>query len=122
MSSIFFFDTYAMLEILKENPLFLPYASTDIITTKWNIFELFYHVNRELGEETARNVVDGYYPFIVGADKEIIIAAAKFRYLHKKKKLSMTDCIGYCVAMRHGIKFLTGDKEFYSIENVEYVK
>ena len=39
-----------------------------------------------------------------------------------KRKLSMTDCIGYMMAKQWGIKFLTGDKEFEDMENVEYVK
>ena len=34
----------------------------------------------------------------------------------------MTDCIGYIIAKRLGMKFLTGDKEFEGFENVEFVK
>ena len=46
----------------------------------------------------------------------------EFRYKNKKKKLSMTDCISYFQAKELGIKFLTGDKEFQNLENVEFVK
>ncbi len=34
----------------------------------------------------------------------------------------MTDCIGYIFAKQLGIKFLTGDKEFENLDNVEFVK
>ena len=34
----------------------------------------------------------------------------------------MTDCIGYILAKNIGIKFLTGDKEFENLDNVEFVK
>ena len=46
----------------------------------------------------------------------------KLRLKHKKRDLSMTDCIGYAIAKRLGIKFLTGDKEFKDFENVEFIK
>ena len=42
--------------------------------------------------------------------------------LHRKQDLSMTDCVGYVVAKRLGVKFLTGDKEFRNFQNVEFVK
>ena len=46
----------------------------------------------------------------------------KFRYNNKKKEMSMTDCISYFMAKELGIKFLTGDKEFENLENVEFAK
>ena len=38
------------------------------------------------------------------------------------KKLSIPDAIGYTVAKRLGIKFLTGDKEFEHMEDTEFIK
>jgi hypothetical protein len=32
------------------------------------------------------------------------------------------DALGYSYSRKLGIKFLTGDKEFSEMENVEYVK
>ena len=34
----------------------------------------------------------------------------------------MADCIGYILAKRLSIKFLTGDKEFEKLDDVEFVK
>lgn len=34
----------------------------------------------------------------------------------------MTDCVGYVVSQRLGMKFLTGDKEFRGLPNVEFVQ
>ena len=34
----------------------------------------------------------------------------------------MVDCIGYMTAKRLGVKFLTGDREFEGMDNVEFVK
>jgi uncharacterized protein len=46
----------------------------------------------------------------------------KFRYKNRKKNLSVPDCISYLQAKSLGIKFLTGDKKFENMENVEFVK
>ena len=36
--------------------------------------------------------------------------------------LSYADCIGYVIARREGMKFLTGDAAFKRLENVEFVR
>ena len=46
----------------------------------------------------------------------------RFKIKNIKRSLSYADCIGYIIALRYGIKFLTGDKEFETLENVEFVK
>lgn len=55
-------------------------------------------------------------------DQNVIEGASRFKLQYKKRNLSMTDCIGYILAKKLGIKFLTGDKEFEDMENVEFVK
>ena len=61
-------------------------------------------------------------PAIISPSPKMIIEAMKFRYENKKKKMSTTDCISYIMAKELEIKFLTGDKEFEHLENVEFVK
>ena len=39
-----------------------------------------------------------------------------------KKNLSYADALGYTVSLRLRARFLTGDKAFEDLENVEYVK
>ena len=55
-------------------------------------------------------------------DDETLKEAMKFRKELKKRDVSYTDSIGYIYAKRHNMKFLTGDKEFENLENVEFVK
>jgi uncharacterized protein len=38
------------------------------------------------------------------------------------KKLSTIDCVGYSVANRLNIPFLTGDREFADMDNVQFVR
>jgi len=34
----------------------------------------------------------------------------------------LTDCVGYVLAIRNNLKFLTGDEKFENKKNVEFVK
>ena len=118
----YFFDTYAIVEILNANPNYTLYIDKNAVLTKLNIFEIFYNILRDYGERKANKVVDQYYESVVDYNRNVIEEAAQFRLENKKRKLSMTDCVGYLIAKKLGIKFLTGDKEFENMENVEFVK
>jgi len=50
--------------------------------------------------------------------------ASEFRKSANKtgKKLSLIDALGYSCSCKQRIKFLTGDKEFMEMENVEFIK
>ena len=78
--------------------------------------------NIRINEESAKKRLDDYYRFVVDFDKEVIEEAAKMKLVLNKRNVSMTDCIGYVLSRRLGIKFLTGDKEFEDFEDVEFVK
>ncbi len=116
----YFFDTYAILEILGGNPNYKKYTDADIVVTKLNLFELFYKLLKESGEEKAQHYLDIYKPFAADFDENVISEAAKMEML--QGKLSMADCIGFIVAEKLGIKFLTGDSAFEAVPNVEFVK
>ena len=59
---------------------------------------------------------------MVNIGDETLKEAIQFRKTLKKRRLSYADCIGYIYAKRHGMKFLTGDKEFENLPGVEFVK
>jgi hypothetical protein len=118
----FFFDSYAIFEIIKGNKNYKKYFNVKIITTKLNIFELYHGFLKDKNEELANISLEKYYPFVIDFDKEIIKEAANFKRKLNKRDLSMADCIGYFLSKRLGVKFLTGDEQFKDIENVEFVK
>lgn len=120
--SSFFFDTYAFFEILKGNESYEPYKTTQIVTTKLNVFELYLGIAREHEKETAMKLLDTYYPFAIDFDKEVIQKAAALKIEMNKRDVSMTDCVGYSLAQQLGIKFLTGDQAFEKLTNVEFVR
>ena len=118
----FFFDSYAIIEIIKGNPNYLQFKNSAIATSKLNVFEVFYYLLREFGEGVATNISRYYYNSIIDFDHSILSSAAKFKLENKKQNLSMADCIGYKIAEFLGIKFLTGDSQFKDKPNVEFVK
>ncbi|MBS3092202.1 PIN domain-containing protein [Candidatus Pacearchaeota archaeon] len=118
----FFFDSYAFFEILKGNKNYEIYKKCRIITTKLNIFELYLGLLREVNEETAEKFLNKYYKFVIDFDEDVIKGAAKLKNKLNNRNLSMADCIGYILSKQLGIKFLTGDKEFETLDNAEFVK
>jgi len=119
---IYFFDSYAIIETISGNKNYKKYENSIILTTKLNLFEVYYIFLRNLGEKEASFFLDEYYKFIISFNKKTIEKAAKFKLQNKKRKLSMTDCIGYILSKEWRIKFLTGDKEFENMDNVEFAK
>ncbi len=122
----FFGDTYALIELLKGNPNYEGYSRVGLVTTEFNILELTYALFRDFGRNEAANVID-FIRFkieVVPAEDSDYLNASEFRLSTNRtgKKLSLVDALGYSYSRKLGIKFLTGDKEFSGMENVEYVK
>lgn len=122
IDEVYFFDTYAIVDIIKQNPEYEPYTNASVVITKLNLFELYYNLLKDKSEEDADGIIGEYFSCVINFGEEIIRESAKFRLAHKKQDLSMTDCIGYIIAKKLNIKFLTGDKEFQDLPNVEFVK
>ncbi len=119
----FFFDTYAFFEIIEGNKNYDLYKkNVGIITTKLNLMELHYGLLIRYGKEKAERYYNRLLQFTVDVDDVMLKKANEFRASLKKKKLSYVDCIGYVTARAIGVKFLTGDKEFKGLDNVEYVE
>jgi uncharacterized protein len=117
-----FFDTYAIIELLEGNPNYKQFLRERVVTSVMNIGEFYWTVIREKGREQADMVLEKLQPELLDIDRETMIEAMQFRFEHRKQKMSMIDCIGYILAKKHRLKFLTGDKEFENVENVEFVK
>ena len=75
-----------------------------------------------LPQEKAEKYYNYLVKFVVDFDDETIKEAMKFRAENKSRNLSYIDCIGYIIAIRNNIKFLTGDEQFKNFPNVEFAK
>ncbi|MEK6963149.1 MAG: PIN domain-containing protein [Nanoarchaeota archaeon] len=115
-----FFDTYALVELLKRNPIYQTYAGATIVTTKLNLFEVYEILLSDYSCEIADRFLETYYPLARKYNLNNIRQAVLLKQSHRK--LSMTDCVGYALARQLSIPFLTGDSVFQGMEGVEYVK
>ncbi|MEK6859936.1 MAG: PIN domain-containing protein [Nanoarchaeota archaeon] len=118
----YFFDSYALIEIYKGSKNYENYKKARVITSYLHIFEVYYSLIREHNEEEIFDFFKTIKNFCVNLKFEWIPKASKFRQIYKKRDLSYADCLGYIIAKDMGIKFLTGDKEFEDLPNVEFVK
>lgn len=118
----YFLDTYAIYEMMDKNPDYEKYVGKSSRTSILNIAEIYYRILLDSDESVADEKTVPLFPFSLPIKPLTIRSAMLFRFRNKQKKLSYADCIGYTLAQEHGLKFLTGDKEFKDIPNVEFVK
>ena len=118
----YFFDSYAIIEILKHNPNYLKYIESNVIITIFNLIEICWSVYKDFGEEKMHEEYNKFKDCVYDLDDSIIINALEFRMKYKNRDLSYANCIGYSYAKENNLIFLTGDKEFKDLPNVEFVK
>ena len=121
ISARYFLDTYALIEILEGNPLFRRFIDEDFTITKLNAIELHRHSMKNAGDAKAKSDLDMVWDSIADFNKEVVVAANRFRLKHKAKNLSIADCVGYVYALKNRLLFVTGDKEFKGLPKVEFL-
>jgi len=118
----FFFDTYALIEVLRKNPSYENFADKRIRISLLNLLELTYIIINNHSATEARSVFSKFKRFVVETPDEVVIQSMIFRAMHKKRNLSYADCLGYSLAIHFGLTFLTGDEAFRDMPHVEFVK
>lgn len=118
----YFFDTYAIIEILNSNLSYKKYIDKEVTITTFNLAEIYYSCLNNFNEQDLEKIYTKYRDSVVDIDDETLKEAMQFRKDLRKRNVSYADCIGYIYAKRHGMKFLTGDKEFEGLAHVEFVK
>lgn len=118
----YFFDSYALIELGKCNPAYLKYGDCSVVITLFNLTEVMYSVFQEFGELKAKEAYRKFKECAIEIDEEILVGAMRLKQRYKKRDLSYADCVGYAAAKKKGIPFLTGDQDFWDLENVEFVK
>ena len=118
----YFFDSYALLEMLHQNENYAPYRQAKLVTTKLNLFEVYSACTRDYGTRYAQEVFEQLKGHASELEEDVIPGAAALRIRLSQKRMSMTDVIGYVTAAKKGIRFLTGDRQFEDLPNVEFVR
>jgi predicted nucleic acid-binding protein len=122
MDEIKCLDTYVLVEIANKNPNFYRYTTSEFIIPDLILAEFYSVLLREKGEDIADYWFKKLESYSLPVNKHILIDAVKFRYKHKKSKISFFDAVGYMFSLRNGYVFVTGDKEFEKFKNVEFRK
>lgn len=115
-------DTYPLVEIAAGNKNFISLLDQEIIITDITIAEFYYVMLQKYGYSNAAFWYKKLMPYCVSVSKDILVKAVIFRYNNKNKNLSFFDCVGYIYSKENNIKFVTGDKEFKDLNNVEFIK
>jgi len=121
----YFYDSYAVLAYFAGHPGYRRYFRGEAgFLTILNLMEIYYTTLREHGEEWAERVLSATAPLLRDFTLEDMREAMKLRLRLRKegRSLSYADALGYHLASRHGVRFLTGDPAFKQLENVEYIK
>ena len=121
----FFADSYALIEMLKGNENYRSFQSERLITTEFNICEVGFAVCRNYPENAPQilKTVRKMVTLTATSNEDYCSGAARKKEASGQgKKLSTIDCVGYSVANRLNIPFLTGDREFADMDNVQFVR
>ena len=123
MGVTYFWDSYAVVELIKGNKNYESYSLEPIKISVFNLVEIYWFALNEYGEEKANELFDKIKNCVLKLNDEILQEAIKFRKkVYKNKKISYADAVGYICARMNRMKFLTGDNAFKDIEDVEFVK
>ncbi len=119
----YYYDSYAILAFLNKSENYVDYFTVHIgVTSLYNLMEVYYFVLREYGSEDAKKVLTFFRSILIIPTLEDVEQAMLFKLKHRTKKLSYADCLGYALARKLEIPFLTGDEGFRSIPHVQFVK
>lgn len=118
----YFFDSYAIIELSESSAPYEKYQGFEIITSVLNVGEIYQIILRKNGKEEADRWFKNINFKLLEITPEIITEAVYFRHSKKKNDFSLPDAVGYKLSLKHNIKFLTGDRQFENLPNVEFVK
>ncbi|MFQ6106255.1 MAG: PIN domain-containing protein [Thermoplasmata archaeon] len=118
----FFFDTYALVELAQGKPSYERFRDVPVVTELCNLYELIHAFAGAVPEGRIRTFIDDLNPNLLEPDLDDLFRASDFKRAHRRRRISYVDALGYVLARKHGLTFLTGDKEFERMENIEFVR
>ena len=118
----YFFDSYAIIEVINRNPRYEQFAHEKIITTVLNLGEVYFYFLKMHNKATADYWMRMLRCEVLEIPLDVALEAAAVRFEHRTRAFSYPDCIGYTTALRRGLQFLTGDRAFKDMPNVAFAK
>lgn len=118
----YFFDTYAIIELIKINPKYQKFQDEPLLTGVLNYGEFYYWYLRNKDKAKSMEWFRRIRNELLTLETADIIKGMRIRFENGKRKLSYVDVVGYAMALRRNLVFLTGDPGFEGLPNVEFVK
>ncbi len=122
MEIAYFLDAYALIEIIRGNENYKKYLNSKLFTSILNLYELYYNLLKDYNESEAKKLFFRFCSLAIPIKNEHIFLASLFKLKNKEKNISYTDALGYIIAKKNNMKFLTGDQMFRKAANTEFVK
>ncbi len=122
MSASYCLDTYALIEITKDNPAYRKFKELAIVVNDITLTEFYGVLLQKQNEATAEYWWRQFSTVSLPVSKLTLREAQKFKQENRKSNISFFDAVGYIFAQQNHLLFLTGDKEFAGRPGVEYVK
>lgn len=125
---VFFYDSYAVLAYISGEKAYATYFADDSQSsgalTKLNLMEVYFRAAKLHGHQAAKQIVDRFSRYLVDFDIDDIAGSMELReeLMKKRTGLSYTDALGYYLARKMKIPFLTGDSYFMGLDGVRFVK
>ncbi len=118
----YFFDSYAIIALAEGSLSYSKFQEIQIVTSVLNIGEVYQIILRKNGKNKSDSWFKNINFELLEITPKIITDAIYFRHVNRKKDISLVDSVGYILSLKHKIKFLTGDRQFKYMPNVEFVK
>ncbi len=119
----YFLDSYALIAILSGSEHYKEIDLNNGITTLSNLMEVQYYYHRKgVNDERIKDKLDYMLPMCISYSPIDCFDSVKFRFEKKDKKLSYVDSLGYTLARKRGVEFVTGDAQFSGMEGVRFLR
>jgi uncharacterized protein len=119
----YYLDSYALIAILEGNTNYRKVDMSHGVTTLLNLMEVQYYLHSKgIPDEEIKDTLNYMLPMCINYSPIDSFDSVKFRFENKAAKLSYVDCLGYMLAKKRNLEFVTGDEGFRHFENVMFIK
>ncbi|MEM3126545.1 MAG: hypothetical protein QW331_00550 [Candidatus Woesearchaeota archaeon] len=115
-------DTYALVEISRENSNFLNLLEGDFLVPNVVLAEFCSIIFREYNESTANYWYGKFLPYTADVPIDVLVKAMIFKIQNKSKNFSFFDSVGYIFSITNNYKFVTGGEGFKGMKGVVFRK
>lgn len=120
MAPRYFFDAYALLRLREGAASHERFRLEPVITERGHLYEFTRELLKRVSAREARIALGALAPNRIEPTDDDLVEAAKLHRDHAR--MSAQDALGYVLARREGLRFLTGDRAFRKMAGVEFVE